>query len=94
MIITYEYVFLFRAWQRKLYGVVKNKENRAQMYACLSLLISEQDVETFIKKEKMFISYWGAKEPEFTEYYEKEYSNRAGKYMHHDCTLNKPGITI
>ena len=71
--------------------MVKNKENRPQMYACSSLLISEQDMETFIKKQKMFISYWEAKEP---EYYEKEYSNRAGKYMHHECTLNKPGITI
>jgi len=48
------------------------------MYACLSLLISEQDVDNFIKNQKMFITYWGAKEPEFTKYYEKEYSSRAG----------------
>ena len=33
-----------RAWQRKLYSEVKNDQNRAQMYACLSMLISEQDV--------------------------------------------------
>jgi len=33
---------------------------------------------TSSKNQKKFITYWEAKEPEFTKYYEKEYSNRAG----------------
>ena len=57
---------------------MKNDENRTQMYACLSMLISEQDVATFLKNQEMFIIYWQTREPEFVKYYEKEYSNRAG----------------
>ena len=57
---------------------MKNDENRAQMCACLSLLISEQDVATFLNNQEMFTTYWEAREPEFINYYEKEYSNRAG----------------
>ena len=72
------YVSISRAWQRKLYSEVKDNENRAQMYACLSLLISEQDVATFLKNQEMFTTYWRAREPEFIKYYEKEYRYRAG----------------
>ena len=78
---NYNYVYahnLCRAWQRKLHSVVKNDESRAQIYACLSMLISEQDVTTFLTNQDMFISYWQNREPEFTKYYQKEYSNRAG----------------
>ena len=69
---------LSRAWQRKLHSVVKNDESQAQMYASLSMLISEQDVATFLTNQEIFISYWQDREPEFTQYYQKEYSNRAG----------------
>ena len=57
---------------------MKNDENHVQMYACLSMLISEQDVATFLKTQEMFTIYWQTREPEFIKYYEKEYSNRAG----------------
>ena len=50
-----------------------------KMYACLSMLISEQDVATFLTNQEMFVSYWQDREPEFTQYYQKEYSDRAGK---------------
>ena len=57
---------------------MKNDENRAQMYACLSLLISEQDAATFLKNQEILTTYWQAREPEFIKHYEKEYSNRTG----------------
>ena len=79
MLIIHIVCTLSRAWQRKLHSVVKNDESRAQMYACLSMLISEQDVATFLTNQEMFISYWQDREPEFTQYYQKEYSDRAGK---------------
>ena len=77
-VFTSLFIYTFRAWQRKLYSEVKNDENRAQIYACLSMLISEQDVDTFMKNQEMFTTYWEAREPDFIKYYEKEYSNRAG----------------
>ena len=57
---------------------MKNDENHVQMYACLSMLISEQDVATFLKNQEMFTIYWQTREPESIKYYEREYSNRAG----------------
>ena len=61
-----------------MHSSVKNDESQAQVYACLSMLISEQDVSTFLTNQQMFISYWENKEPEFIKYYQKEYSDRAG----------------
>lgn len=81
-------VCITRAWQRKLYSEVKNDENRAQMYACLSLLISEQDVATFLKNQEMFTTYWQTREPGFIKYYEKEYSNRAGMVVKTSLYIN------
>ena len=61
-----------------MHSSVKNHENQAQIYVYLSMLISEQDVSTFLTNQQMFISYWENKEPEFIKYYQKEYSDRAG----------------
>ena len=52
---------IYRAWQRKLYSLVSDTENRAQIYACLWLLISDTDVKNFLKNENNFC-YTGVKE--------------------------------
>ena len=70
--------YLHRAWQRKLYSVVKNQEYQAQMYACLWMLISEQDETKFLHNHDTFLSYWQEKEPEFVAYYRQEYYERTG----------------
>ena len=58
---------------------MSNKENRAQIYACLWLLISETDVEKFLKNEHSFLTYWNDEEEQFTKYYKEEYKDRAGE---------------
>lgn len=68
----------YRAWQRKLHSLVKNKDHQAELYACLWMLISEQDENTFLKNQDTFLSYWHNKEPEFVTYYQHEYMDRAG----------------
>jgi len=69
----------YRAWQRKLRSTVSSEENRALIYACLCLLISEGDVEKFLKNQSTFLSYWSDKEEQFTTYYKEEYKDRAGE---------------
>jgi len=58
---------------------VSNEENRALIYACLCLLLSEGDVEKFSKNESIFLAYWSDKEDQFTTYYKEEYKDRAGE---------------
>ena len=57
---------------------MSNNENRAELYACLWLLISEKDTEKFIKNENSFLSYWNNREEQFVKYYIEEYKARAG----------------
>lgn len=72
------YSFLYRAWQRKLHNVVQKEEHRAEMYACLWMLIAEQDKNKFQELQDLFVNYWEGKETQFITYYQKEYSNRTG----------------
>ena len=71
-------MFLCRAWQRKLHNLVSKDEHRAEMYACLWMLIAEQDKHKFQELQELFVNYWEAKETQFIAYYQKEYSNRTG----------------
>ena len=68
---------IYRAWQRKLYSIVSDTENRAQIYACLWLLISDTDVKNFLKNENNFLSYWSKREEQFVKYYVEEYKEGA-----------------
>ena len=79
---NYLFLLLHRAWQRKLYQLVKNEEHRAELYACLWMLIAEQDSNKFLELHSLLISYWEDKEPQFLTYYKNEYSNRAGVHIH------------
>ena len=72
---------IYRAWQRKLHSTVSNNENRAEIYACLWMLISEKDDNKFLKNENSFLSYWNDREEQFVKYYKEEYKDRAGMYV-------------
>ena len=48
------------------------------MYACLWILIAEQDKHKFQELQKLFVDYWEAMKTQFVSYYQKEYSNRTG----------------
>ena len=76
--ITVRATFLYRAWQRKLYNLVQKEEHRAEMYACLWMLIAEQDKHKFQELQDLFLNYWEDKETQLIAYYQKEYSNRTG----------------
>ena len=58
-----------------------HNENRAEIYACLWLLISEKDDNKFLKNENSSISYWNDMEEQFVKYYKEEYKDRAGMYV-------------
>lgn len=72
------YIHYNRAWQRKLRSVVKSKDHQAELYACLWMLISEQDEKIFLQNQETFLSYWQKEEPEFVTYYRNEYLERQG----------------
>ena len=79
MHIHYSYILIiYRAWQRKLHNTVTDNEHRVQIYACLWMLINEQDVNSFIQKQETFLSYWQEKEAQFVNYFKEEYQDRAG----------------
>ena len=71
----------YRAWQRKLYSLVKCQQHRAEMYAGLRMLMMEQSEEEFLKHQDTFMSYWQQKEAEFVAYYRQECKGRAGEYL-------------
>ncbi|XP_065916328.1 uncharacterized protein [Dysidea avara] len=77
-----------RAWQRKLKALVKDSEQKANLYACLWILMNEEDSDTFKDKEETFTTYWSTRQPKFIEYYNNEYRSRAEKwamcYRHFD----------
>jgi hypothetical protein len=61
---------------------VKSKDHQAELYACLWLLISEQDEKIFLQNQDTFLSYWQKKEPEFVKYYRNEYLDRQGFFVY------------
>ena len=62
------HITLYRAWQRKLYNLVQKEEHRAEMYACLWMLISEQDKHKFQESQEVFVDYWKAMETQSVAY--------------------------
>ena len=64
--------------------MVKDPEQKANIYACLWTMINEQDVDKFKENESTFIDYWSSRQKKFIEYYQSEYKTKAGKltYMH------------
>ena len=60
--------FSYRAWQRKLYNLAPKDEHRAEMYACLWMIIAEQDKHKFQELQDLFVNYWEAKETQFIAY--------------------------
>ena len=93
-------ILFCRAWQRKLRSLVKNEHHQAELYACLWMLISEQDENDFLHNQDVFLSYWQDKEPDFVAYYRHEYFDRAGLPYSHSthktianyCILQKSGL--
>ena len=57
------------------------------MYACVRILLQEQNVEKFLEHQDTFLTYWQSKEPEFVAYYRQEYSKRPGKHAVPMCYL-------
>ena len=76
-----EYIYSNRAWQRKIYSLIKKKKHQAEVYACLSMLISEQDESCFLHNQATFLTYWQDREPEFIAYDRQEYLSRASKQL-------------
>ena len=72
----------YRAWQRKLHALVKDPQNKAEIYACLWMLLNEDSVEKFEENQSLFIQYWSDKQHKFTEYNRSQYSQRASIHYH------------
>ena len=70
--LSYYFVQLARAWQRKLYNLVRKEEHRVEMYACLWMIIAEQDKHKFQELQELFVDYWKAMETQFVAYCQKE----------------------
>ena len=75
------HILELRAWQKKLHALVKDSQMRAEVYACLWMLMNEEYVERFLERQQLFISYWTGQLPRFIEYYENTYRSRAGTYI-------------
>jgi hypothetical protein len=77
-----------RAWQRKLHALVNDQKQRAEMYACLCMLMNEEDSAIFYENQDVFLEYWREKQPKFIQYYEAEYVPRTAHwalcYRHFD----------
>jgi len=67
-----------RAWQRKLYAVVQDADNRAELYKYLWLLMTSSDPPVFQQHLHDFLVTWKDKEPKFMEYFQSTYVSRAG----------------
>ena len=52
-----------------------------QRYMLVWLLISDKDVNKFLKNENSFLSYWNDREEQFVKYYKEEYKDPAGMYV-------------
>ncbi len=81
-----------RAWKKKLREIVKDKEKCEEMYQGLHVLMEETDESKFYALLKCFQLKWEDQYPEFSTYFEKNYSKRAGKYNYHklkpyDCFI-------
>lgn len=77
---VYALLTFIRAWQRQLHALVKDPQQKAEIYGCLWMLLNEDNPVQFQEKEQLFLSYWADKQPNVVQYYQKEYSKRAGQY--------------
>ncbi len=67
-----------RAWQKKLNALVNDPQQKAELYACLWVMMHEETSDNFKERERVFVSYWKDKQPSFVQYYQQEYSSRPG----------------
>ena len=72
---------LSRAWQRKVHSVVQNLEHKAEIYACLCLLIVEPEEHKFREHLQLFMQYWQDQKPAFISYFHDYYSKRVGIFF-------------
>ena len=52
--------------------------SKINIYACLWMMINEQDVDKFKENESLFIDYWSSRQKKFIKYYQNEYKTKAG----------------
>ena len=71
----------YRAWQRKLYALVQDGNNREELYKCLHMLLTTSEENTFSDLLSKFVVCWRSKEPSFVEYFETSYAGQPGTYM-------------
>ena len=83
--VTVKYIVIidhnYRAWQRKLFGLVQDGNNREELYKCLHMLLTTSEENTFSDLLSKFVVCWRSKEPSFVEYFETSYAGRPGTYM-------------
>ena len=75
--------FFNRAWQRKLYTLVQDSNNREELYKCLHMLLTTTEESTFSDLLGKFIVSWRSKQPSFVEYFKTSYAGRPGMYRHY-----------
>lgn len=56
---------------------------RAEIYACLCVLMNEGDRQKFNEGQILFLEYWREKQAGFIKYYESEYAPRSGYFCKH-----------
>ena len=69
VIIVDKHVF-FQSMAEKAACVGQRSTTRAELYACLCMLINEGDRKEFLAKQLVLLEYWREKQPAFTRYYE------------------------
>lgn len=65
-----------RAWKNKLKSV--KLEHQAEMYQMLCIIRLEHNPEVFKERIAEFAKFWLPTEPDFVQYFNKFYVNRAG----------------
>lgn len=60
---------------------MKEKEQKAELYACLWMLMNEEHRVIFHDRQKTFLEYWSEKQHQFVHYYEAEYATRIGNVV-------------
>lgn len=73
---------IFRAWQKKLHDVVKDKQHKAEIYKFLLLLMTEEDTTVLNTNIDLFLDFWEPQQPKFVAYFRQFYTNRVGECMH------------
>ena len=67
---------IFRAWKNRLKSL--KPEHQVEVYQTLTILRLEYDSNTFEDQMAKFVRAWVSSEPEFVQYFNTNYANRAG----------------